>query len=148
MMRILIDTNVALTWLTRRADPFLAEADQILNMCANDQIEGAIALHSLSTIWYHARKLDPVKVRSWMRQICVLLTVCGADNAALLAALDRSSITDFEDAMQDCCAASFRADYIVTSNIKDFRGKSQITALTPREFLNIFVRNDSSVSCY
>ena len=136
-MRILIDTNIALTYLTRRDDPFTEEADTILRMCSNEELEGSIALHSLSTIWYHARKLEPDKVRAWIKQLCILLTVTGTDNRSLLSAIDNASFSDFEDAMQDCCAASFDADYIITANKKDFKGKSQVPALTPAEFLNL-----------
>ncbi len=49
-MRVLIDTNIAITYLTRRSDPYPEESDRILLMCAKGEIEGAIALHSLSTI--------------------------------------------------------------------------------------------------
>ena len=144
-MRVLIDTNVALTYLTRREDPYTEEADEILRMCSDEVLEGAIALHSLSTIWYKARKLQPEKVRAWIRLLCILLTVSGADNRALLAAIDDESFSDFEDAMQDCCASSFSADYIITANLKDFAGKSKIPALTPKEFLEL-VHNSGQIS--
>ncbi len=47
-MRILIDTNVALTYVSGREDPFSNEVDIIMRKCANEEIEGAIALHSLT----------------------------------------------------------------------------------------------------
>ena len=134
-MRILIDTNVALTYVSGREDAFSREAEQIMLMCAEEKVNGAIAFHSLSTIWYHARKLPDETRREWIRQICSLLTVSGADNNALLSAIDNVQFKDFEDAMQDCCAASFQADYIITANISDFKGNSQIPAITPADFL-------------
>ncbi len=135
-MRVLIDTNVAITFLTKRDDPYTKEADQILMMCASGELDGAIALHSLSTIWYMARKLNPVAVRSWIRQLVTILTVAGTNNQALLSAVDRDEFTDFEDAMQDCCAAEFEADYIITANIRDFRN-SRIPAISPKDFVDL-----------
>ena len=134
-MKALIDTNVALTYASGREDPFSDATDAIMLMCAQEKIEGAIAFHSLSTIWYHARKLPDETRRDWMRQLCELLTVTGADKASVLAAVNDTDFKDFEDALQVCCAETFQADYIVTANVKDFKGHSGIPALTPSEFL-------------
>lgn len=136
-MRILIDTNVALTYVSGREDPFSNEVDIIMRKCADEEIEGAIALHSLSTIWYATRKLPENTRRDWIRQICELLTVAGAENDAVLDAIDNKEFKDFEDALQDCCAASIKADYTITANVRDFKDVSNIPALTPKEFLEI-----------
>lgn len=134
-MRVLIDTNIALTYVSGREDPFTGEVDTIMRKCAEEEIEGAIAFHSLSTIWYASRKLPDATRRDWIKQICELLTVSGADNKAILDAIGHTDFKDFEDALQDCCAGAFHADYTITANIKDFKGVSNIPALTPKEFL-------------
>lgn len=136
-MKILIDTNVVLTYLSGREDPFAGEADEIMLMCAREEVDGAIAFHSLSTIWYQARKLPDAIRRDWIKQICELLTVAGAGNRSVLAAVNDVGFRDFEDALQACCAETFQADYIVTANIRDFKGHSGIPALTPGEFLSM-----------
>lgn len=136
-MRVLIDTNVALTYVSGREDPFSKEVDIIIRKCAEDELDGAIALHSLSTIWYQTRKLPDDTRRDWIRQICKLLTVSGTDNEAVLDAINHTEFKDFEDALQDCCASAFQADYTITANIKDFKGVSNIPALTPKEFLEL-----------
>ena len=136
-MRVLIDTNVALTYVSGREDLFSNEVDAIMQKCAKEEIEGALAFHSLSTIWYQTRKLPEATRRDWIRQLCELLTISGADNKAVLGAINDEEFKDFEDALQDCCATSFEADYTITANIKDFRGVSKIPALTPKEFLEI-----------
>ena len=134
-MRVLIDTNIALTYLSGREDPFSNEVDTIMRKCAEEEIEGAIAFHSLSTIWYASRKLPDATRRDWIKQICELLTVSGADNKAILGAVDHTDFKDFEDALQDCCAGAFHADYTITANVKDLKGVSNVPALTPKEFL-------------
>ena len=134
-MRVLIDTNVALTYVSGREDPFSEDVDTIMRRCAEEEIEGAIAFHSLSTIWYATRKLPDATRRDWIKQICEILTVSGADNTAILDAVSHTEFKDFEDALQDCCAGTFHADYTITANTKDFKGVSNIPVLTPREFL-------------
>ena len=49
-MRVLIDTNIALTYLSGRTDAYSSEARDIMMLCAKEEIEGALAFHSLSTI--------------------------------------------------------------------------------------------------
>lgn len=42
--------------------------------------------------------------------------------------------SDFEDAVQMCCANRIKSDYIVTRNIRDFK-ESKVPALKPSELL-------------
>ncbi len=41
---------------------------------------------------------------------------------------------DFEDALQSVCAARLKADFIVTRNLKDFKG-SKVMAIKPSELI-------------
>ena len=109
-MRVLIDTNVALTTVSGREDPFSNEVESIIRLCAEEKIDGAIAFHSLSTIWYQTRKLPVDTRRDWIRQLCQLLTITSADNDSVLKAVD---------------------------DVEDFIGVSNIPALTPKEFLEL-----------
>ena len=136
-MKVLLDANVALTYLTGRDDQFSEAVNQIMLMCAKEKIEGAIAFHSLSIIWYQGRKLPENVRRDWIKQLCQLLTVSSADNEDLLNAVDDTDFKDFEDAMQDCCAVRFHADFIITANIKDYKGHSNTIPLTPNDFLKL-----------
>ena len=137
MIRALIDTNVVFTFLSGRMDSGAKECETIMMRCAQGRFEGCIALHSLSTIWYLTRKAPDSLRRRYIRQICRLLTVCGTDNEALLAAIDHTDFKDFEDAMQDCCAAEAECDVIVTANIHDYAGHSSVPAVTPEQFLRM-----------
>ena len=47
-MRVLIDTNVALAYVSGREDPFSNEVDAIMQKCAKEEIEGALAFGSIS----------------------------------------------------------------------------------------------------
>jgi len=136
-MRVLIDTNVILNYITGREDLFAAESEKIMLMCAKGSIEGYLALHSLSTIWYVTRKLPNETRRKWIKHICELLTIAGTDNKAVLKAIDNKEFKDFEDNLQDCCAENVNADYIITVNVKDYDGVSMVQAVNPRQFITL-----------
>ena len=136
-MRVLIDTNVAITYISGRNDPYSSEIVKIMRLCAEEKIEGILAFHSLSIIWYVSRKAPEEERRKWIKKLCTLLTISGADNQRILEAIDKTDFRDFEDALQDCCAAEAGADYIITVNKRDFAGHSKINPMTPEEFLSI-----------
>ena len=139
-MRVLVDTNVAITYISGRDDPFSSEIEAIMRLCGEEKIEGSLAFHSLSTIWYVSRKIPDEERRKWIRKLCILLTISGADNQLILEAIDKTHFKNFEDSLQDCCAVESESDYIVTVNKRDFTGHSTVPAVTPDEFLAIFSR--------
>lgn len=50
-MVVLIDTNVALDFLTMR-QPYYEDARTVLQLCAGDKTKGYIAFHSIPNIFY------------------------------------------------------------------------------------------------
>ena len=137
-MKVMIDTNVAITYISGRDDPFASEIEKIMLLCAEEKIEGILAFHSLSIIWYVSRKAPDEERRKWIRKLCTLLTISGADNQLILEAIDKTDFKDFEDALQDCCAVESGAEYIITVNKRDFETHSMVTPLTPQEFLSTY----------
>ena len=142
-MRVLIDTNVALTYLSGRNDRYADDCREILRLCASQTIEGYLAFHSLSTIWYVTRKAPDPDRRGWLKDLCTVLNVAGATRQAVLEALNQVTFKDFEDALQDCCAQNVEADYLITANIRDFEGVSKTPAVTPDVFLEILARGET-----
>ena len=135
-LKVLIDTNVAMTFLTKRKDPFTEESKDVMLLCAKGEIDGYLAFHSLSTIWYLGRKLSEDDARRMLDTICRLLGIVGASQEEILEAVNNKEFKDFEDCLQDKCAKEAGCDYIVTANIKDF-STSEVKAVTPDEFLRI-----------
>lgn len=135
-MRILIDTNVLLDYIANRT-PYANDAEQIIILCKDDQIDGCIAAHSMMNIFYILRKNMTVSERKeilfYLSQIAEII---GIDKQKILKSISNDDFSDFEDCLQAECAKSFFADWIVTRNIKDF-GNSAIKAITPDEFLKI-----------
>lgn len=135
-MRILIDTNVILDALTGR-QPHFDDADKIIKFCADKKVQGYLADHSISNIFYILRKDLPIEDRRIvLLNLCEILEVEGVDSRKVKSALNRGDFKDLEDCIQDECAAAIKADYIVTRNKKDFEN-SIVPAILPQEFLNM-----------
>lgn len=133
-MVILIDTNIALDFLAVR-QPFYHSAKAVLQACANDEVQGYIAFHSLPNIFYILRKNYSDKDRrSMLEKLCLVLQVTGASHDRVCEAIARDDFSDFEDCLQDECAGEVSADYIVTRNVDDFK-RSHVKAITPEELL-------------
>ncbi|MBR0519081.1 PIN domain-containing protein [bacterium] len=136
-MDILIDTNVILNYITEREDPFRESSKKIMKLCAEEKVNGYIAFHSLSIIWYILRKKSDNEKRFWLKNICEILIVVGATHEQVLEAINQVNFTDFEDCLQDKCAQNIQANYIVTCNINDFKN-AYTKVINPEEFIKIF----------
>ncbi len=135
-MVILIDTNVALDFLTMR-QPYYDNARNIICKCAEEQIQGYIAFHSLPNIFYILRKThSEADRRQMLKKLCLVLKVTGASHDKVCEAIESNEFSDFEDCLQDECAREISADFIITRNVGDFR-YSHVKAVQPQKFLEI-----------
>ena len=143
-MDVLCDTNVILTSITGREDPFPDSCDQILRLSASGKIRAWIAFHSLSTIWYVMRKIKgEQETRLIMESICDAFDIATATHVQVVEAIHNPSFRDFEDCLQDECAQAVGAECLITCNIKDFK-YSKTKSLTPEAFLALMGHNDST----
>ncbi|MBR0248596.1 MAG: PIN domain-containing protein [Synergistaceae bacterium] len=138
MIKVLIDTNVILNYLTGREDKYLEESIQVMSMCSQNKIKGYVAFHSLSIIWYTSVRMKmPEEVRrEWLDRVCTVLTTSSANHDLIVGAVHNTKFRDFEDNLQECCAVSAGADYIVTVNVKDYEN-SRVKAVTPDQLVKI-----------
>ena len=133
-MKILVDSNILVDYLSMRV-PYYENALKIVKLCSDKKVKGAIAVHSIPNLYYILRKEMDVSIRRIViRNILLVFDVAGFDKEMAINALENEEFKDLEDCLQDECAVSFGADYIVTRNIKDFVN-SKIKAVTPEEFL-------------
>ncbi len=137
-MAVLIDTNILLNYITNREDKYLNESVRIVELCALGKLNGYIAFHTLSTLWYVLRKKSSKDRRDNLRDICTIFFVASASQTEIINAIEDDSFADFEDCLQDKCAKEVGEDYIITVNKKDF-ANSEIEAIDPCEFLNKMV---------
>lgn len=131
---VLVDANVILDYMITR-EPYYHDAYKVISMCYSGEVNGYLAFHSVSIIWYILRKFVPDidMRRKWMKKVLQVVHVTGASHEAVLKAIDMDNFRDLEDCLQDRCAESVNAQYIITNNIKDFK-ESVITAITPYDF--------------
>lgn len=132
-MVVLIDTNVIIDFLLSR-EPFSQAASEVITRCANRELTGCIAFHSIPNLWYILRKVPDDKRREWLSDLCSFLRVAGASHEEVIKAIDMKEFQDFEDCLQDRCASGIKARYIITRNTDDYMN-SEIPAIDPEVFL-------------
>ena len=133
-MVVLIDTNVIIDFLITR-EPFFEASSKVMEKCATGELKGYIAFHSVPNLWYILRKIPEEKRRDWLIDICTFLKVVGVNHDEVLKAIKLKKFKDFEDCLQDRCAKSVEASYIITRNVEDFNG-SEVLAILPEDFLD------------
>lgn len=132
-MKVLIDTNVILDVLCDRPD-FVEASSKVWKYCEVNQLEGYISAPSIPNIVYILRKeLTPEKTLKLIQQIMMIFEIAELKASDLKNAAEILT-SDFEDAVQMCCASRIKADYIITRNIRDFKD-SKVPALKPSEFI-------------
>ena len=132
-MRVLIDTNILIDFILRRA-PYSEYAVKIIAACDRGALDGCIAAHSIINIDYILRKNVPQEERrNLLRRFCEIFTVQPVGWKQLAEALADEKFGDFEDCLQWRCAAAFNADCIITRNVKDF-ATAGIPAILRDEF--------------
>lgn len=134
-MVILVDTNVVIDFLLRR-EPFEEAAAEIFRRCAEKKFTGYLAFHSMPNLWYILRKIPESKRRAWLMDLCSIFQVTAASHEEVFRAVANENFGDFEDCLQDKCAKSSGAQYIITRNVQDFAG-SEVPAVSPEDFLNM-----------
>ena len=134
-IRALFDLNVILDVLQRR-EPFFSDSSKALILVEQGKIEGSMAAHSLTTLYYlYARSRSPQEARSAIGELLQLLTVAPVDHNTLVRALSLP-LSDFEDAVQLAAAMGIDAEYIVTRDLKDFKD-GPLPAIQPGELINL-----------
>jgi len=126
-VRVLLDTDVLIDVALAR-EPHAAHSAAVLRW-AEAGGEAAVAWHSLANCAYLLKGGG----RPFLTRLLRMVEVAPAGTADARRALE-SPMADLEDAFQAVVALAWKADAIVTRNIRDFR-RSPVRALTPSAFL-------------
>lgn len=136
-MVLLIDTNVLIDYLAKRPG-FFDDARSIIKFCSEPGVKGYVAFHSIPNAWFILRKEPDWERREGLKAVCSILTVTGASHTSVVNAIEQTNFKDFEDCLQDKCAETVQADYVITRNVKDFTGSST-QVISPADFIHRFL---------
>jgi hypothetical protein len=131
-MKVLVDTDVVFDVYEKR-QPHYAASNQVLCLARRSTIAAAIAAHSVANLFYYYGKPAMPFVRE---RLLESVEVVAADAILLRVAL-KWGFADLEDAMEAAAAQAWKAAFIITRNVRDFR-RSPIPALTPVAFMKRF----------
>ena len=132
-LSVLIDLNVILDVLQRR-DPVYAMSARVLACAEAHLIEGWIAAHSVTTLFYLVAKYQSAeRARVVMGDLLRFLSVAAVDQTAIEQALSLP-YADFEDAVQMVAAVRVGSQYLVTRNPRDYK-VGPLPVLQPAELL-------------
>lgn len=137
--RVLLDTCVLVDVTTKR-EPFFQASKNVYGLAFFTEQDFFMTTMSFTDLYYVARRyLGQEKTQEELRRVLSVLEVLPVGRKNLLAMFE-APLFDAEDAVQEDCAASNEIDYIVTRNVKDYRG-SRVKAVTPEEFLALVQEN-------
>ncbi len=125
-MRILLDTDILLDVALAR-EPHVTDSASVL-VWAESGGAAAVAWHSLTNCSYMLKGTKPLLEK--LLRLVEVATVGTADAKRALAL----PMPDVEDAFQSAAAVAWRADFIITRNLPDYR-HSPVPAITPTDFL-------------
>jgi len=132
-LRVLIDLDVILDVLQKR-EPFYEMSARVLAAAERGRVEGWVAAHSLTTLFYLYTRFDSAAAaRVALGELLSFLSVAPIDGEVIQAALGLP-YRDFEDAVQMAAAVRVGADHVVTRNVVDYAG-GPLPALEPAELL-------------
>ena len=130
---ILVDINVILDVLQKR-EPFYQASAELLACLETGKVQGFIAAHSLTTLFYLLQKgRNSSEARATITSLLQFLKVAPVDQATIEQALNLE-FRDFEDAVQMISAIQSRVDFLITRNIKDFQ-PPLLPVMQPVDFL-------------
>lgn len=135
MNRLLIDTNIVIDLLAKRAS-FYEEAAMLFSLADKKEIKLLVtSLTFANTNYILTKQKSPTLVREILRKFKVLIEIMTLDDKIIDLALSDNQFVDFEDGLQYYSAMENNADVLITRNKRDFKN-SKIPVLTAKEYLS------------
>lgn len=132
-IKALFDLNIILDVLQQR-EPFYEVSAQLLAYAETGKINGFVAPHSLTTLFYLIEKdQSAAHAKVAITSLLQILEVASIDQSTIEQALSLP-YRDFEDAVQMMAAVQCKAEYLVTRNVKDFQ-PAPLSVIQPSELL-------------
>lgn len=139
--RVLIDTNVVLDFLLKRANYEIAF--EIINLAVNNEVIEFLTATTITDInflsmKYSNPKMDSYTVQEKIKDLLKIIDILPVLKSDIEKALELHWL-DMEDALQYSVALTNKCDCIVTNNTKDFE-KAEIEVLNPYDFINKYFK--------
>ena len=138
MIKVFLDTNILIDYLSRR-EPFFVPAALLLQLGKRKKCQLMVSSLSFATASFILQahyKMTHEAVVTLFAKIVELCHITTVDAQTVQNAI-ASDFKDFEDALQYYSAMRVKADYIITRNKPDFI-QSVVPVYSPEEFLNEF----------
>jgi len=136
-MKVLLDTNVLIDWLTRRS-PFYHDSRAAMRLAVSGRVDAIASASVIKDVHYvisrHYRDAGDALVL--IAELLKIVRLADTTAQDVFNAL-QSRNADFEDAVVSETAARESADFIVTRNKPDF-SDSPVPALLPSELIEKF----------
>ena len=130
---VFIDLNIILDVLQKR-EPFYESSAQLLAAVETELIEGFIAAHSITTLFYLIQKeKSSSEARANITNLLQFLKIAPVNQGTIDQALNLD-YKDFEDAVQMISALQCKAECLLTRNISDYK-PPLLPVLKPVDFL-------------
>jgi predicted nucleic acid-binding protein len=131
---VLIDLNILLDVLQKR-EPFYETSAGLLAAVETGQIQGFVAAHSITTLFYLIQKGRSVaEARTSITNLLQFIQIVPVDQTTIEQALNLD-FRDFEDAVQMISAVQHKVDCLVTRNVKDYN-PALLPVMQPVDFLS------------
>jgi predicted nucleic acid-binding protein len=138
LMKVLIDTNVALDIMLHRKDYAVSEA--VSKLAEKNAFSGFISASAITDIFYIAKStLGKKPTKEALKELLKVFRPATVTDNDIFHALSLDW-DDFEDSVQFAVGESFDVDYIVTRNTKDYSA-STIPAIEPDQFVQLFKKS-------
>ncbi|HOW32168.1 MAG TPA: PIN domain-containing protein [Bacteroidales bacterium] len=136
MEHVFIDTDVIIDFLAGR-QPYAKDSAMLFSLIERRKVKGYVSSLCFSNLYYVLRKAGShEKVIKSLRDLAEWIEIVTVDEAIIKSAL-ASPYRDFEDAIQyHACVATGKISYLITRNIKDYKGAS-LSVMTPELFLSM-----------
>ena len=133
MTKLFLDSDVLLDLLLDR-QPFSKDIVELIETSIDSDIKLYSSPVSITNIHYIIGRLENQKKAD--SQIKKILKIVSIENIGqkVIDIASSSRFKDFEDSVQNYCAAESGHRMIITRNTKDFK-ESELSILTPKEYL-------------
>ena len=120
--------------IRQKREPFYETSASLLAAVETGRVQGYVAVHSLTTLFYLIQKgKSSAQARAMITNLLQFIEVAPVDQSTLEQALNLD-FRNFEDAVQMISAVQCKADCLVTRNTRDYQ-PALLPVMQPVDFL-------------